>query len=157
DSFAPFETDIAAAPAIAPLRRRLLLSRLVQRWAETKHAPVTFTQALGYAAELAQLLDEAITQGADLTQLKTLAPDSLAAHWSEVIAFLDVIAGQWPNLLRAEGAAEPARYRDDRLRALAKQLSANPPRAPVIAAGSTGSIPATAELLKVIAYLPAGA
>src|SRR5262249_48220115 len=148
---------ISAAPPIAPLRRRLLLSRLVQRWADAKTAPVTFTQALGYAGELARFLDEAIKHSVDLKELRTLAPDSLAAHWSEVVQFLDIVARQWPELLRAEGTSEPAQYRDDQLRALAKDLTAKPKHVPVIAAGSTGSIPATAELLKTIAHLPTGA
>jgi inactivated superfamily I helicase len=44
----------------------------------------------------------------DLTQLKSLAPESLAAHWSQVVQFLDIVAQQWPELLRSEGASEPA-------------------------------------------------
>jgi ATP-dependent helicase/nuclease subunit B len=157
ESFDFSEVDLAATPPLPPLRRRLLLSRLVQRWALATGAPVTFTQALGYAGELGRFLDEAMTQGVDLTQLKSLAPESLAAHWSQVVQFLDIVAQQWPELLRSEGASEPAECRDARLRALAQDLMEKPPRAPVIAAGSTGSIPATAELLKAIAHLPTGA
>ena len=40
---------------------------------------------------------------------------------------------------------------------LAQRLEADPPPGKVIAAGSTGSIPATANLLRVIANLPRGA
>ena len=87
----------------------------------------------------------------------TLAPDELAAHWQDVLTFLRIVVEEWPKQLAAEGAVEPAQARDQRLRALAAALAAAPPRAPVIAAGSTGSIPATAELLKVIAQLPTGA
>ena len=142
---------------MAPLRRRLLLATLVRRWGEAKNAPIPFTQCLAYAGELARFLDEAVTQNADLAKLKTLASDSMAAHWNEVVQFLDIVAVQWPPLLQAEGASEPAASRDARLRALGAELARNPPRAPVIAAGSTGSIPATAELLKIIAHLPTGA
>ena len=156
-SFDPTTDDIEAVPPVAPLRRRLLLAQLVERWGVAKHAPVPFTQALNYAGELANFLDEAVTQGADLTKLDTLAPDAMAAHWNEVVKFLAIVAEQWPGLLKAEGASEPAAHRDAKLRSLAARLAANPPRAPVIAAGSTGSIPATAELLKTIASLPTGA
>jgi len=149
--------ELEAAAPIAPLRRALLLATLVQRWGEAKHAPIPFTQALAYAGELASFLDEAVTRNADLAKLATLAPDDLAAHWRDVTAFLSIIAVQWPKLLEAEGAIEPAAHRDARLRALARRLRAAPPRSPVIAAGSTGSIPATAELLKTIASLPTGA
>lgn len=42
------------------------------------------------------------------------------------------------------------------LKAQADAWRANPPAGPVIAAGSTGTIPATADLLEVIANLPQG-
>ncbi len=149
--------DDVAVPAIAPLRRRLLLATLVQRWGEGRGAPLPFVQAMTHGGELAQFLDEAVTQGCDLSKLKTLAPDELAAHWQDVLTFLNIVVDAWPKQLAAEGAVEPAAQRDQRLRALAAALTAAPPRAPVIAAGSTGSIPATAELLKTIAQLPTGA
>jgi ATP-dependent helicase/nuclease subunit B len=155
--FDPSTEDLGAIPPVAPLRRRLLLATLVRRWGEAKDAPIPFTQCLAYAGELARLLDEAVTQNADLARLKTLASDAMAAHWNDVVSFLDIVAVQWPELLKAEGAVEPAASRDGRLRALGAELAENPPRAPVIAAGSTGSIPATAELLNIIARLPTGA
>ncbi|HEY4265603.1 MAG TPA: double-strand break repair protein AddB [Micropepsaceae bacterium] len=157
DLFDPSEDALEDIPPIAPLRRLLLLAILVQRWGRAKATALPFTQALSYAGELARFLDESISQGADLTKLKTLVPDDLAAHWQEVVAFLELIAVEWPKLLHAEGAVEPAHLRDAKLRALADELARRPPAAPVIAAGSTGSIPATAELLKTIALLPAGA
>src|SRR5258708_6026745 len=155
--FDPSTDDLGAVPPVAPLRRRLLLATLVRGWGEAKHAPLPFTQCLAYAGELARLLDETVTQNADLGRLKTLASAAMALHWSGVVQFLDIIAVQWPEILRAEEKAEPAASRDGRLRALAVELANKPPRAPVIAAGSTGSIPATAELLNIIAHLPNGA
>ncbi len=157
DLFDPSTDDIASVPPIAPLRRRLLLAVLVQRWEQARRGALPFAQSLAHAGELTRFLDEAVTQGADLGRLKTLAPDQWAAHWGEVVAFLDIIAREWPALLAAEGAAEPSAHRDAKLRALAATLAAHPPEAPVTAAGSTGSIPATAELLKAIARLPGGA
>jgi ATP-dependent helicase/nuclease subunit B len=144
-------------PAIAPLRRRLLLANLVRQWGATRGTPMGLHQALNSAAELADFLDQAITQGADLSRLTELAPTDLAAHWSEVVSFLSIVAVQWPKLLESENATEAAANRDRNLLALARKLAAAPPNSPVIAAGSTGSIPATAQLLKTIAYLPAGA
>ena len=51
----------------------------------------------------------------------------------------------------------PAARRNLALAMLAERLEKNPPSGMVIAAGSTGSIPATAKLLGVIAGLPQGA
>jgi ATP-dependent helicase/nuclease subunit B len=149
--------DDVLASAISPLRRRLLLATLVQRWGEGRGSPLPFVQAMTHAGELGQFLDEAVSHGCDLSKLETLAPDELAEHWQDVLTFLRIIVEEWPKQLAAESAVEPAAARDQRLRALAAALAAAPPGAPVIAAGSTGSIPATAELLKVIAQLPTGA
>jgi ATP-dependent helicase/nuclease subunit B len=149
--------DLADVPPIHPLRRRLKLAQLVEAWGRAGGNPYTFAQAMNHAGELTQFLDEAVTKGADLAALTSLAPDLFAEHWKAVATFLGMLSEVWPPILAAEGCAEPAAWRDARLNALAERLAANPPASPVIAAGSTGSIPATAELLRVIAHLPTGA
>lgn len=152
-------TNIAGLPpAIAPLRRRLLLAALIRRWCRTKKGgATTFGQAVSLSRGLASVMDEAERNGADLGKLKDLAPQSLSGHWEEVKAFLSIINTVWPPLLEAEGCINPEDHRNRALRALAARLRDDPSGRPVIAAGSTGSIPATAELLRAIAHLPNGA
>jgi ATP-dependent helicase/nuclease subunit B len=155
--FDPLDGDIASPPSIAPLRRRLLLATLVQRWHEAqRERPIGFAQAASLARALARFLDEAQTQGADLSKLDGLVDAPLAGHWDEVRRFLVIVRDQWPALLEAEHAIDPAEHRNHSIRALAHRYEQRPPAGPVIAAGSTGSIPATAELLRVIANLPNG-
>jgi ATP-dependent helicase/nuclease subunit B len=145
-------------PAIMPLRRQLLLAQLVRRWDRTdRGGSLSFAQYAALADSLAKVMDEAETQGADLSNLKDLAPADLAEHWEGVTHFLDVIRTQWPAILEAENALNPANRRVQGLKQLAARLEASPSQGWVIAAGSTGSIPATAELLSVIARLPKGA
>ncbi|MBV9550712.1 MAG: double-strand break repair protein AddB, partial [Alphaproteobacteria bacterium] len=96
-------------------------------------------------------------QGCDAGCIKDLAPAALAGHWQEAGGFLIELYKQWPLLLAAEARADIATRRDQAIGALARRLERNPPAGLVIAAGSTGSIPATAELLGVIARLPNGA
>jgi ATP-dependent helicase/nuclease subunit B len=145
-------------PAIAPLRRQLLLAQLVRRWDRAdRGGSLSFAQCAALADSLAKLMDEAETQGVDLSGLKDLAPADLAEHWQGVTQFLDVIRTQWPAILEAENAINPADRRVRGLKQLAARLKAQPPQGWVIAAGSTGSIPATAELLGVIARLSKGA
>src|SRR5690606_29794734 len=64
---------------------------------------------------------------------------------------------QWPAILAARQKSNPAAHRSRLIRLEAERLRRNPPPGPVIAAGSTGSLPATCELLSVIARLPRGA
>jgi ATP-dependent helicase/nuclease subunit B len=145
-------------PAITPLRRQLLLAQLVRRWDhEGRGGALSFAQYAALADSLAKVMDEVETQGVDLSNLKDLAPADLAEHWEGVTRFLDVIRTEWPAILNAEHALNPADRRVQGLRQLAARLEAFSPQGWVIAAGSTGSIPATAELLSVIARLPQGA
>src|SRR4029450_1679423 len=72
------------------------------------------------------------------------------------LRFLSVLTEQWPKILAAEGCIDPAERRNRALDAQAQAWRRQPPADPVIAAGSTGSIPATAALIEVIADLPAG-
>src|SRR5690606_6814464 len=62
-----------------------------------------------------------------------------------------------PAILAERGRSDPAAHRNAAIRLEAARLKRNPPAGPVVAAGSTGSIPATADLLGVIAGLPTGA
>ena len=146
--------DLALPPAISPLRRQLLLIRTILA-DERRHA--TPEQAARLAGELGRLLDQAAIEGVNLRGLPGLVPLALADHWQKTVAFLEIITEYWPAILDQEGCLDAADRRNRLLRAQAEAWRAEPPRAPVIAAGSTGSIPATAELLAVVSHLPEGA
>jgi ATP-dependent helicase/nuclease subunit B len=152
-----YTDDIALQPAIAPLKRRLELAKLVGRWHEARGTALPFAQAVTHAGELGRFLDEVTEQNVDLGELRNLAPEALAEHWQEIIEFLQIIASAWPVFLKDNDFLEPAARRDELIRRRAQSLANNPPHNWVIAAGSTGSIPATRELLNVVAHLPAGA
>ncbi len=148
------DDDIALAPAIAPMRRQLLLATLIRRWDEKRRGgTLGFAQAAALAHSLGSLMDEMEIQGCDLSKIRELAPKSLAAHWEDVVTLLDILHQLWPKILKDERRLNPADRRNTLLRALAGKLKS---KGPVIAAGSTGSIPATGELLAAIARLPGG-
>jgi ATP-dependent helicase/nuclease subunit B len=145
-------------PAMTPLRRQMLLAALIRRWSHARDGgTMSFAQAASLARSLAGVMDEVERAGADLGKLDTLAPAALAAHWAEVVEFLSLLHREWPPLLAAEGFINPADHRNRSLRALAERLAATAPDRPIVAAGSTGSLPATAELMAIIARLPQGA
>jgi ATP-dependent helicase/nuclease subunit B len=145
-------------PAIAPMRRTLLLAAMVRRWHRNTHdEEMSFAQAAALADGLAGVMDEVETQGATLSNLDNVVPGALAAHWEQVRGFLKLLDTAWPDILAAEGKIAPADRRNRALLALAERMRTNSPTGPVIAAGSTGSIPATAQLLRAIAELPNGA
>ncbi|MBM3517837.1 MAG: double-strand break repair protein AddB, partial [Alphaproteobacteria bacterium] len=149
-------------PPVPALRRQLLLTRLIlaSAGAEPERDAgdgLDPAKATHLAAALAALLDEIQIEGCDLGALDHLVPAEYAAHWQETLDFLAILTEHWPRILAEEGCLDPAIHRNARLRALAEQWRAVPPERSVIAAGSTGSVPATAELLRAIATLPNGA
>ena len=144
--------DSPAPPAIGALARRLLLAELVR----AKQPGAPGAQAMALAAELARLLDEMQTARVDFAALDGLVPDDLAEHWRETLAFLAIIADAWPKILAERGLIDPAARRVRALEALAEDWRRAPPDSPVVAAGSTGSQPAVADLLAAVAGLPRG-
>ncbi|MFO0986175.1 MAG: double-strand break repair protein AddB [Alphaproteobacteria bacterium] len=143
-------------PAIPSLRRRLLLAELIRTFEASRGSDVTPDQAAWLAADLARLLDEMQTERRDAAGLAALVPERFATHWQDTLKFLGILTGAWPKILAAEGALDPAAHRNRLLEAQAAAWRAKPPADPVIAAGSTGSIPATADLIATIAALPQG-
>lgn len=141
-------------PAIGGAKRIALLARLVM----AKDGDTTPDQAVRLAGELASLVDQVHTEDLDLTRLSDLVTrDDLSEHWQKTVDFLDILGSIWPQLLHDQGFLDPAERRNALMRARTQAWRDNPPESPVIAAGSTGTIPATAELLDVVALLPQGA
>ncbi|MCB2106264.1 MAG: double-strand break repair protein AddB [Rhodobacteraceae bacterium] len=143
-------------PAIAPLRRQLMLARLIMA-ADRAMSP---DRAAWLAAELAQFLDQVQTEKLSFDNLDTLVPEKLAEHWQVTVKFLRILSQAWPSVLAEENCIDPAAHRNLVFAAQAKIWTAlgeaRQLDGPVIAAGSTGSIPATADLLDAIARLPLG-
>src|SRR5690606_27776197 len=109
--------------------------------------------ALALAAELGRFLDRIHTENLDMANLPGLVGGEFAAHWNITLDFLAILAVEWPKILGQLGMIEAADRRNRLLTALAAHWRDHPPACPVIAAGSTGSIPAAADVLAVIARL----
>ncbi|MEO0392628.1 MAG: double-strand break repair protein AddB [Pseudomonadota bacterium] len=140
---------------IGALDRQLRLARAIMAAAPAGEAPSP-DMAIDLAAELARLLDQLHTEGVSFELLHDLVPDDFAAHWQEVLQFLDILGEHWPAVLEQLQALDPARYRDLWLRRAADRLARDDRSGPVLVAGSTGSIPATAHLMKTVLGLPNG-
>src|SRR5882672_3876412 len=152
-------------PVIDGFERRLLLAALVMRWAAspglrgTGRAPLVATNpaaALALADDLARLMDDMTTRQVPWQRLDDLVPDELDQYWQHTLHFLKIAREHWPAMLEERGAVEPAERRDLLIEAEAKRL-ARRTYGPVIAAGSTGSMPSTSALIATIAMLPHGA
>ncbi len=144
-------------PAMPDLHRRLLLTRLILEKGAREDRPPSPAQAARLAEELARLLDRVQTERLSFDRLAALAPEQYSEHWGITLKFLKIVTEAWPAVLAEAGCLDPA---DRRNRLIAARIQAwrdDPPDHPVIAAGSTGSVPATADLLACVAELPHGA
>jgi ATP-dependent helicase/nuclease subunit B len=158
-------TSLDTPPALEGLPRRLLLAQLIAVWA-TKLQPGDPAQAplviggpastLALADDLARLMDDMATRGVAWDALDGLVPDALDQYWQLTLRFLSIAREVWPGILAAYGRIEPAARRNLLIEAEAARLIAHHD-GPVIAAGSTGSMPATARFLKAVASIPQGA
>ncbi|MFT6580275.1 MAG: ATP-dependent helicase/nuclease subunit B [Alphaproteobacteria bacterium] len=148
----PALDDLDIPPAMTPLRRRLLLARLVRQFS----TDIAVDQAVRLAAELERFLDQVQTERLSFDQLASLAPEEFALHWRRTLEFLTILTKHWPDLLENENAIDGADRRNRLLEVQTNAWRAAPPTGKIIAAGSTGSIPATADLLALIAQLPNG-
>ncbi|WP_164985922.1 double-strand break repair protein AddB [Bosea sp. Tri-44] len=155
---------------IDPLRRRFILTTLISAWGRTANRqhlkldpaepslmPATLAEAWGLAGDLAHLLDQLQTEGVSPARLKGLDAARFDEIWQFNARFLDIIAEAWPAILEQRGECDPAEFRNRMLAAERDRLLAGDFHGPVIAAGSTGTVPATARLLAALARAPNGA
>ena len=142
-------------PAIPELRRQLLLTRLILSSPTGAELPEA-GQAARLAQELARFLDQVQTERLGFDGLERLVPAELAEHWQITLDFLRLATEHWPAILEEEGAADPA-LRRDRLIAQRLQTWRERPPGPVVVAGTTGSVPATRDLMAWASGHEAGA
>ena len=159
-------------PAISPLRRRLLLTRLVLQWSRAAAAagladpapadgeaaiPASPADAAHLAADLAVLVDQMASEDGAWGDLDAAISGDHADHWRLTGDFLKIIRDAWPAIKNELAVMDPGERRDALLRRQARWLADCGSPAPVIAAGSTGTSPATLDLLMAIARLENGA
>jgi len=164
--------DWEAPRPIDELERRLVLTQLVMAWSQSRRAGCrrgsaidlfsaagveTPAQAATLAAELARLMDMIETEGVSLDGIADLVPDRHSEHWQRTLEFLKIVTVFWPQHLAEQGLASPKAALNSAILTEARRLKDRPPATPYIVAGVTGSIPATAELMRAVAMLPQGA
>ena len=158
----------AIGPAMGALDRRLTLAGLVRAWAARvdravmKLSPAdplvvsaSTADALALAADLMRLMDQVATERVPWSNLDQIVETGLDTFWSMTRSFLAIATEAWPAHLAAHGLEEPAVRRDRLIAAETVRLAAA--SGPIVAAGSTGSILATRDLLKAVAHHPRGA
>jgi len=150
------DAPLTLPPAIAPMHRRLALAQIIQVHGEKIGRPIASTaQAIALADELGALLDTFAAQDVDITRLKQAVHGDYADHWTETLRFLEVVTDTWPQMLASLGLTDPSARRAALIEATCRRWRDAPP-GPIVAAGSTGSLKATADMLSTIAQMDEG-
>jgi ATP-dependent helicase/nuclease subunit B len=152
--FTPGALGLDLPPAIPALTRRFEMARMI---AENFDPDLTPMRALDLADALGGFLDSCqLEEVPHPERIATLVDGEMAEHWERSAAFLGLAVEAWPKRLAELGLVDPAWRRATLLRRLAELWDQTPPTQPVIAAGSTGTVPAAADVLAAVAKAPLG-
>jgi ATP-dependent helicase/nuclease subunit B len=167
DLVAPEEMDLALP--IGGTTRLLELGRLILAWRNQLPkvvldvhsesplvAPASPADAIWLARALAELIDAIETEERDWADLKNLQTGEHALWWQLTAEFLKIASAFWPMRLDELKRSSPSKHRAAILRGEARRIGERAHKGPVIVAGSTGSVPAAAELIAAISRLPNG-
>ncbi|MHA7873677.1 MAG: double-strand break repair protein AddB, partial [Hyphococcus sp.] len=150
------EDEINVPPAISSLERRLTLAQMVAARDRAFDGQERWAGAIAAADELGKLLDSFYTEEVAPAALRSVVPDHLAEHWRQSLDFLSIITDAWPAHLAERGLCDPAERRVTLIDLQTERWQRNPPAHPVIIAGTTGSAPAVARMMRAVASLPLG-
>jgi len=151
--FGENEAFLDVSAAISPLKRQILLARLICAMPDYAQG---MEHALRLARALSRFIDQVIVEGLEFADLHEIVPEEFSEHWQITLEFLRIISEAWPKILEEGGVIDAAEYRNLMLNALAAHWQDTPPDGFVIAAGSSGSIPAAAALLRTVSELKGG-
>ena len=138
-------------PPIEPAQRRLALAKLVLKYAKvSERIATTPSAAITLADQLARLFDDFTIAKLTPEDLAGIVPPELDKHWEVSLEFMKFARKAWHDHLIEQKLLDGAARRDQLLRREAERLKGGT-EGPFIAAGSTGTISAVAELLAAIA------
>ena len=159
--FEPGELAGLVKPAIDPMQRRFEMARLIFHYHKAiSDLPLDPAGALALADPLIAILDDAAMEEADISRITDLKEiqDFAAEHFKYAITLYEIVQDYWPKRLAPNelDLMEPMQRRVALLKALTDIWQETPPDYPVIVAGSTGTLGASARLMKCVANMPDG-
>ncbi len=136
---------------IDPIDRLFILTKLVQQ----EHQHLSYDHAFGMAGELARLIDYMKNEQLSIDALQDISTDQYSEYFKQSFDFLKIIIQFWPAILKESNVIDPSDARVRRLYSFMEFLK-HKKTGRVIAAGSTGSLPATRVLLDTVASMSNG-
>jgi len=157
--FEPGELAGLVKPAIDPMQRRFEMAKLIFHYHKNiSDIPLDAAGALALADPLISILDDADMEKADLSRMSELEEIQkfAAAHFQNAITLYKIVQEFWPKRLKEIDVMQPFERRVALLEALTDIWTQEPPQYPVIIAGSTGTLGASARLMRCVAHMDEG-
>lgn len=166
----------AGTSVIEPIARRFKLLPLIEAWRSglrraasgddtpdfAPGATASIRESLSLSEALGRLIDEIRIAGVPLGALESAAPPGydpahFDSYWEKTREFLRIAACYWPEQLTELGARDEMDIRLEAIEAEARRLEQTDPAMPILVIGSTGSVAATARLMRAVSRLDKGA
>ncbi len=157
----PFEPGYLTGlvqPQMPGAQRRFQLAKLIGTMHKAKGEALDPAAKLSLVDPLLAILDDAAMEEVGLADMSKLDEirKMAAAHFQEAATFYEILQTHWPKHLSGQNVMEPMARRVALLNALTNLWGNNPPKHPVIIAGSTGTLAANARLMGIVSELPDG-
>jgi ATP-dependent helicase/nuclease subunit B len=160
------ETEFAATlpQAISKSGQFFALFSLLRRWSlenplitlanEITNSPA---QSISLTNSLLKLVQQFETEEMTLDNLSKAYESDLSEHRNAILSLLELVKTALPKIMIDENLLGPSDRRNRLICLEAQRIALTSAQGPIIAAGSTGTIPATRALLKAIACRPQSA
>src|ERR1700722_5647025 len=134
------QDEFELSPLISPFMRLGLLAKLIEEYTKESGLSASPSLSLKLAKSLIRLLDQAAIENVPWEGLIHLVPSEFASHWQLTLNFLEIITTHWPKILEEKGLIEPYTRHHQLVEAIISRWEKAPPRHPILAAGSTGTM-----------------
>lgn len=150
--------------AISATGQLFIMLELLQQWAAVnpqlglaREIAASQSQCLGLAESLLELVEQVEIEEIGFEKIAEIYDVDLSSHRAAILSLLAILQIALPQKLHVENLLGAAERRSRLIRMEATHIMEGRHKGPLIAAGSTGTIPATRALLKAIANYQQGA
>ncbi len=164
EDFLSDDASLQVHQAISRTGQLLMMLDLLKDWAlQNPHLSIageistSALKSLNLATSLLELFDHMEVEETNLENLAEAYQADLSEHRTSILTVLELLKIKLPQKLKDEKLIGPSARRSLLIRLEAERIASAKLKGPIIAAGSTGTIPATRHLLKTIACHPQGA
>jgi double-strand break repair protein AddB len=138
---------------IPPLRRRLELTNLVARLLDSQPDLAPRAALFDLSDSLASLMEEMHGENVPPEVIEALDVSDQSGHWQRALQFFNIVQ----RYFEEDAAPDMAGFTRRAMAMRLAQWAEDPPRHPILIAGSTGSRGTTHAFMSAVAKLPQGA